>query len=301
MSASIRTRPISPSWLGVSCALLLGSLGSQAHAAVLTGISEECGSVSAFDGELQRRIGPEALELTRVTLTSGASGYDLLVQVGDARRELHDANCQVLLRAALVVVAALAEPTAKPENPTKPVPVAPASGALEKPSVRRRPRFALGAAAGLHLGTLPKPTLLVDLDAQLQWSHSGLAAGLRYLLPNATLDQAGHGVHVAGVGAYLAGVVTPWPRVQGRLGVVGYRLSGTGLGSVEHTQDTAWEGGPLLGVSFLPVLRPPFWLSIGAEGQLNLLRAHFEIAHYGTVFSVPSLSASAFARAGVVW
>jgi hypothetical protein len=103
------------------------------------------------------------------------------------------------------------------------------------------------------------------------------------------------------VGAYLAGSFEPWSRVQARLGFVGYRLAGTGLGSVERSADTAWEAGPLVGASFTPFQRAPFWTNVAADGQLNLLRARFEIRDYATVFRVPWVSGSFFVRAGVVF
>jgi hypothetical protein len=143
--------------------------------------------------------------------------------------------------------------------------------------------------------------LLLDIDAQLKWLRWGVATGFRYLLPVSVQDRRNIGARVGGIGAYAAGIFEPWPRLQGRLGFVAYRLSGTGLGSLQTGHDTAWEAGPTCGVSFIPYEYLPFSTSVGAEGQLNLLGAHFEILHYGPVFQVPTVSGSAFARAGVVW
>jgi hypothetical protein len=99
----------------------------------------------------------------------------------------------------------------------------------------------------------------------------------------------------------LNGTFEPWARVQGRLGFVGYRLSGVGLGSVKGTTDSAWELGPTVGASFTPFVLGPFWTNVAAEAQLNLLRAHFDISDYGTVFRVPWLSGSLFLRGGVTF
>lgn len=295
---------------GLRCDVLLGlSLGlalcaglRPAHAAAAADIPTECGSLSAFEAELRERLGPHpSLDATRVLLTPDVSGYRLVVEVGSERRELYDPNCRELMRAAVVIALALLEPrAAEPEAPRE-EPVVLSAPPRAAASERRVMRFALAGGAGAHFGTLPNPTLLLDLDAQLKWTRWGVAGGFRYLLPVSERDATKHGARVSGVGAYLAGTYEPWPRVQARLGVVGYRLSGTGLGSVERNSDTAWELSPTLGASFTPFQRAPFWTSVGAEGQLNLLRAHFDISSYRTVFSVPWLSGSLFFRGGVVF
>lgn len=261
-------------------------------------IPEACGSQSEFQSELGHRLGREiTTEATRVVLTPEEGGFRLVVEVGSERRELHDQSCQELLRAAVVIALALLDP--KPEE----LPIAAAE--LPRPQPRRTQsapaRFALGGGGGVHFGTVPQPTLLLDFDAQLKWAHWGVAGGVRYLAPTSVRDQTQRGVRVSGVGADLVAIFEPWPRVQYRLGLVVYRLSGIGLGSVQYNRDTAWEAGPLIAASFSPYERRPFWTSVGAEGELNVLRAHFDIQGYGRVFQVPWSSGSLFVRAGVVW
>jgi hypothetical protein len=282
--------------LGLSVGLALCALPRVAAAAAAAAIPTECGSLSAFEGELRERLGPNApLDTTRVLVTPDVSGYRLVVEVGNERRELYDPNCRELMRAAVVIALALLEPqAAEIELPSQApvVPSAPDRAPQQAPTVMR---FALAAGAGVHFGTVPNPTLLLDLDAQLKWTRWGVAGGFRYLLPSSERDQTNHGARVSGVGAHVAGSYEPWSRVQARLGVVGYRLSGTGLGSVERSTDTAWEFGPIVSVSFTPFRRRSFWTNVVAEGQLNLLRTHFQILDYGTdgtVFSVPWLSGS---------
>lgn len=285
---------------GLVLALCLCS--SSAFASLSAGIPAECGSASELETELRQRLGrDDALDSTHITVTPEGSGYLLVVLVGSERRELHDQSCQELLRAAVVISLALLDPKQHEEVAPEAAQTPLAEPPSAKPATPSTLRVALALGAGLHVGTTPRPTLLLDLDAQLRWSHFGIAAGLRYLAPTSETDSEGHGARVSGAGAYAAGTFEPWPRVQGRLGLVGYRLFGTGLGSVQPTHDAVWEVAPTLCVSFIPYQRPPFWTSIGAEGQLNLLRPHFDILHYDSVFRVPSLSASAFARAGVVW
>jgi hypothetical protein len=297
-----------PPGLAAGLIVLAGVSSRPLRAAVPAEFPQGCGSSASFEGELRRRLeSGVSLDTTRVTLTPEASGYRLVVEVGDERRELHDESCQELVRAAIVIALALLEPSA-------PTAAAPAPGALPDAAVSPSPkhsaaasassapaRVLLGGGPGLHVGTTPQPTLLLDLDAQLEWSRAGLAFGLRYLLPSSTRDRANHGVRVGGVGAYLEGTFEPWRRVQGQLGLVAYRLAGSGLGSVEQSRDTAWTMGPILGASVTPYAQGAFWTRIGAEGQINSIRPDFRILDYGPVFRVPKVSASVFVRVGLVW
>jgi len=299
-------------WLAVSLGVASGLATFPASAAISAQIPPECGSFSAFENELEQRLADGgAPEPTRITLTPEASGYLLVVEAGHQRRELHDASCQELLRAAVVITLALLEP--KREEPTPPAPelvrappVPPPlpAPAAPKTSSHSRPKLAFGPGVGLHLGTLPQATLMLEFDAQLKWSRFGVALGLRYLLPTSTTDERGRSVNIRAPGAYLAGLFEPWQRVQTRLGVATYRLSAVGSGSAAPRDGSAWEVAPTLGASFTPFERALFWTSVGLEGQLNLLRPSFdvvEILNYHEVFRVPLLSASAFARAGVAF
>ncbi|MET0790135.1 MAG: hypothetical protein ABW061_01315 [Polyangiaceae bacterium] len=288
--------------VGLGLALVLCGSARGAHAAARVAIPAECGSVSAFEAELRARLGPDtSLDSISVTLSPDVSGYRLVVEMGGEHRELYDPNCRELMRAAVVIALALLEPHASEAEVPREAPVLLLSPVRATEHAPPGVRFALAGGAGVHFGTLPNPTLLLDLDAQLQWARWGVAGGFRYLLPTSERDRADHGARVSGMGAYVAGTFEPWPRVQARVGAVGYRLSGTGLGSVERTTDFAWELAPTVGASFTPFQRAPFWTNVAAEGQLNLLRAHFEILRYDSVFRVPWLSGSLFVRGGVVF
>ena len=288
-------------------ALVLGLAALPAKAAISAQIPAECGSLSEFEQELAQRLGSVAAqEATRVTLTAELDGYHLLVEAGNQRRELHDANCQELLHAAVVTALALLEPkrdeparaAAEPARPAaEPAAPPPANAA----SARSRAKFALAAGGGIHAGTLPQATLLLELDAQVKWKRLGVAAGFRYLLPTETVDETGRGVRVGAAGGSLAGSFEPWHRLQLRLGIATYRLSGSGIGGFSPREGSAWEVSPTLAASFIPFARPPFWTAVGVEGQLNLLRPSFEILNYDEVFQVSHVSGSGFARAGVVF
>lgn len=277
-----------------------------ASAAISAQIPTECGSLAEFEQELEQRLGSVSTPAaTRVTLTAEVSGYRLVVEVGNQSRELHDESCQELLRAAVVIALALLEPKREAAPPPASEPAQPAQPASEsaQPATNGSPwpKLAFAAGGGIHLGTLPKATLMLELDAQLKWTRFGVAAGFRYLLPQSTVDASGHGARIGAGGAYLALLFEPWHRVQTRLGIVTYRLSGSGIGGAEQRDGSAWEVAPTLRASVVPFERPPFWTSVGLEGQLNLIRSSFEILSYNEVFRVPLWSGSALAHAGVVF
>jgi len=302
---------VSPSsWLAVAFGLLSGLVALPAGAAISAQIPTECGSLPEFEQELEQRLGNVSTpEATRVTLTPEAAGYQLVVEVGSQRRELHDASCQELLRAAVVITLALLEPeredvTVKAEPPARSTPPelsAPPPSPTAQASQRTPPKLALGAGAGAHIGTLPKATLMLEFDAQLKWARVGVALGFRYLLPTSSVDERGYGARIGAAGGHVAFVFEPWHRVQTRLGVATYYLSASGIGASLPLDGSAWEVSPTLGASFTPFERPPFWTRVGLEGQLNLIRPLFEIRNYHEVFQVPGASGSALAHLGVVF
>jgi hypothetical protein len=209
-----------------------------------------------------------------------------------------------LLRAAVVITLALLDPKAEQAAPVARAPErssAPPAPDAPNASGQSRAKLTLAAGAGLHVGTLPKATLMLEFDAQLKWTNLGVAAGFRYLLPTSSVDEKNRGARVGAAGAYLAGVFEPWQRVQTRLGIAAYRLSASGITSGEARDGSAWELSPTLGASFTPFEHPRFWTSLGLEGQLNLIRPSFEILSYNEVFRVPLWSGTALARAGVVF
>ena len=293
--------------LGAACCL--GVL--PASAAISARIPEECGAQSEFEFELEQRLANlSAAETTRVTLTPEPSGYLLVVEAANQRRELHDSNCRELLRAAIVIAIALLDPTSKeaapepepepePERPVPLVPPPPASNAPNRP--HSRPKIAVAAGGGVHVGTLPRATPMLELDSQLKWKRFGIAAGLRYLLPQSTVDESEPGARISAVGAYLAGLFEPWRRIQVRVGIASYRLSAQALRSTEIGDGSAWELGLAAGTTFTPFERPPFFTLLGLEGQLNLIQPTFKILPDYEVFQVPLVSGSGFARAGVVF
>jgi hypothetical protein len=239
-----------------------------------------------------------------VSIAPRASGHHLRVQIGAELRELNDESCSELFRAAVVVAVAMlmrdrTPPAAVPE-PEKTAPPA----AAATPSAR--PRFTLGAGAGANIGTLPKPTPVLELEGQALWRQWGLALGGRYLLPSEELVDDARGATLQAFGGHAAVIFRPARAWQARLGFAAQRLLGKGQGGQRPQSDEIWVAGPTLGLGFVPYESGPLWLGLGAEGQLNALRGEFKILNYNrvddlSVHSVPWLSGAAFVRLGLVW
>jgi hypothetical protein len=292
------------------CALALTALPLSAPAALAAPVEgripPECGSRSALDDELRVRLGNDArVSDVHVVITPQGNGYHLRVAVGAEQRELQDPSCTELLRAAVVVAVSLLLQGAAPAPPPAPPPaVAPPPAAP-----RSSPLLGAGVGAGFSAGTLPKPVLTLEAEAQVLWRYLGLGVGVRYLLPAERRDDNRQGADLSALGATLTGIFRPAPAWEARLGLTVQRLSGTGVGSKSGSTDTVWAAGPALGLGWWPARYGAFRAGLGAEGQLNLARGRFEILNYSgelngqrhVVYQVPWLAASAFVRWGLVW
>lgn len=294
------------------CALALAALSlvpARARAESALDIPPECGSRAAFDSELRQRLGDGApLGAVQVSITRVAAAYHLRVRVGGEVRELADPSCSELFRASVVVAVAMLMPN--PEPAEAPLETAPPTQPHSSPS-GRRPRFTLAAGAGASIGTLPPPVLALELESKVLWRHWGLGVGLRYLTPGEERDAQGRGVRLQALGGGLTGIFRPSPTWEARLGFAAQRLFGEGLGAGPAFQSyggSAWAAGPTIGLGFVPFESGPFWIGLGAEGQLNLLRGRFEILNYSEIidnsteiYAVPWLAGSAFVRLGWAW
>ena len=266
-------------------------------------IPVECGSRSAFDTELKKRLGDDVpLESVHLSITQQPNRFHLRVQLGSELRELDDASCSELFRASVVVAVAMLMHEKERHAPPPPGPQ-PTPGS-------EYPFFSLGAGVGLSAGTLPKPVLALELESKLLWKSWGVAAGLRYYAPAQHLDQSNKGVNLQALGTAVSGVFRPSRFWEARLGFAAQRLSGQGTGRINQPLgDSAWAAGPTLGLSFVPLHQGPFWAGLAAEGQLNLARGRFEILHYSqdvtnassNIYTVPGLAGTAFVRLGLVW
>jgi hypothetical protein len=266
-------------------------------------IPSQCGTRDTFDAQLRERLGPSArVEDVQVTIAPRGERFHLRVQIGADVRELEDEDCVELLRAAVVVALAVlmrTEPAAAPPPPAVPPPAGPTY-----------PRLTVAAAGGFTLGSLPKPVLALGLESKLMWQHFGVALDLRYLAPAEKRDENDKGVRLYGLGAGAAFFVRPAPRWDARLGFAAQRLTGVGTGRITVPQDdVSWTAGPTLGLGFTVFEARPFWLGLGAEGQLHVLRARFQIRNYSReisdqskdIFVSPWLAASGFVRLGLLF
>lgn len=250
-----------------------------------------CGSGAEFERELGERLGSEVeIPSTHVVIERAGSGYRLHMQIGAETRELYDPDCKELLRAAVVIAVAHSTKSVEPETAAQPV------GAAQDASSPWQVRAALGG--GVNVGLTPELVLTMDLEAEASWSRAGIIGTFRYVTEGGSEDPAGVGVSITGLGAGLAFGYRLSPIWQARLGAAAYRLAGTGLGSTSTSGDTAWGGGPTFGVLATPLFRSRVWVGVGAEAQLNVIRARFEILNYEEVFRVPLFSGTIFFRVG---
>lgn len=290
--------------LGYCLASCAGALTTQAFAQEPE-IPPECGSRAAFDAELSRRLGSAAPPAgVHVSIGPGPKGHRLRVQVGADVRELDDPSCAELFRASVVVALAML-------LHDEPARAAPTPAAAPHPApARSYPLWSLGAGAGLAIGTLPAPTAAFELEGKLLWRWWGVGTGLRYFLPTEHLDAEGRGVRAQAFGASAHGIFRPSRYWQAHVGFAAQRLSGVGTGSIAKTQhDTTWSAGPTLGLSVVPLQSGPWWAGLGAEGQLNAVRGHFQILHYSRevseqphdIYRAFGLAFSTFVRLGAVW
>jgi hypothetical protein len=304
----VRAQRRAPGLAGLlAAAAFFASVPSWAAASLR--VPAECGSEAEFERETRARLDREVPALpTVVAIERTGDGYLLRMRVGDELRELRDHDCRELFRAAVVVAVATAmsqsRPAAEPERgaaPRAPVKKEPEreapAGRGDRAASRLTASLAIGG--GAHSGHSPKLVPLVELEAKVSASDFGGALGVRYLAPGSTLDDAGRGVEVEGVGVQLAGLYAPFPLFEARLGVGAFRLSGTGLGSPGDRSDTAWSGGPIAGVSLVPLRRGRVWVAAALEGEWHLVRPAFQILNYGEVFRVSRFGGSALARLGV--
>ena len=277
----------------------------EVRAQTASDIPPECGTRAAFDAELRERLGADApVDSVHVSIVPRAQGHHLQVTIGAERRELDDDSCSELFRAAVVVaVAMLMHDRTPPQAPPQAPPPL-----RESPPARRaeRPRFVLGAGAGVNVGTLPRATPSFELEAQALWRRWGAALGARYLMRTEELVDDARGATVQAVGGHATLIFRPSRAWQARLGFAAQLLLGDGRGSAKPQSAQIWAAGPTLGLGFVPYESGPLWLGVGAEGQLNAVRGEFKILNYNRVVdrpvhSVPWLAGSGFVRFGLVW
>jgi hypothetical protein len=241
-----------------------------------------------------------------VQIEPGLKSYRLSMQVGSESRELRDADCRELFRAAVVVAVAIVSSDAR----TRPrgAEAAPKESAIDRAtsdsddvegrvSASPRTEFGMSLGSGLKLGLLPAPALALELEAKTGWGAVGIAAGARYLTPSSAEDGPRR-VTVSALGAHVVGLLRPSRSWEARAGVAAYRLSGSGTGTLESGSDSAWTLAPVAGILLIPFQSSGAWAGVAGEGQLNLLRSRFEILNHGEIFSVPLVSGAAFLRFG---
>jgi hypothetical protein len=267
-----------------------------------------CGSSEEFEREVDRRLGREArLPPTSVEIVAEGTGYHLRMSVGAERRELRDADCSELFRAAVVVAVAvtLSESAARPSPRARGEATATADVPESSSNADRRRTgpsdLELSAAlgAGLMVGLLPKLAPAFELQGSALFAQRfGFALAARYIARTAQeADADGRAVSANAVGGLLSGLYRPNGYWETALGGSVYRLSGTGSGPGNRS-DTAWAAGPHAGLRFLPLQGSRIWLGLGGELQWNALRPRFEFLNHGQIFVASRFDFSLFLQVG---
>ncbi len=282
-----------------------------------------CGSAEEFRVEVDHRLGPGfrlPLRLLRIA-PEGTGGFRLDLQVGEESRQLRDADCRELFRAAVVVavtttlsttsdapVPSTADASIRSASataaPPQPVPSVPAgSPSNEGPqgvpaNTQAIPSVAVTLGAGIQAGLQPEPAVSLELEGRALWRRFGVAIAGRDLLSNSMRRGDGRGVALHGLGAHLTGLYRLSPRWEMRLGAAGYRLSGSGLGTAADRTAGAWALGPSAGVAVALLPAGPVLMMVGGDAHWNVIRPSFEILNYGEVFSSSLVDFSIFFRVG---
>lgn len=269
-----------------------------------------CGAEEQFEREVRARLSPGTpLPNIGLVIEPEGSAYLLRMRVGDEYRELRDADCRELFRAAVVVAvsSALSDGSATERKPA--AASAPAAQPGSAPAVAARPSeepsaplrrvaASISLGGGVHAGQSPELVPSLDLEAKLSVRAFGVGLGLRYLAPASARNADGRGVEVSGVGAALYALYAPTDSLETRLGFGAFRLTGAGFGSPDERSDVAWSAGPSLGIQFFPLRRQRFSASLGLEGEWHVVRARFQILNYGEVFRVAPFGVNGLARIG---
>ena len=282
-------------------------------------VPAECGTEAEFRerlGALASVDATNAMPSALVIAPDVAGGFRLTLGLGGETRELVHTDCRVLFRSALVIAATAANPElqlddtgseplpaplAAPTPTTAPAPP-PAPATPPPPEPKTEPhagvplRGSLAAGAGVAVGVVPKAAPAFELRAA---AHLGIwAASLsgHYFLP-ARATSEGRTVDIQGVGARLAGRVTPHHLVALSLGLEADWLEGHGgAGISSPTNDSAWTVAPLAEVALVPWQNDNFSFEIAGLGRIAVLRPVFEVTGYGTVYEVPRLGFVGSAR-----
>jgi hypothetical protein len=282
-----------------------------------------CPDRAAFLGELEQSLGravpsPSETEVrTRVELSTTPDGdyrLTLRTQAPDeaGTRELFESSCDVLVQAAVLLVALAIDPigvvyenerreTRLPANPTAPTTAAkqnaPGSAEVSRPA-RPMLRGHFDAAALVGAGQTPRIAPGLEVAAGLGIRQASVEVLGRYWFATSARfrDRPDSGVDVS---AWTVGVRPCYrPQLVGRrveVPVCGLVEAGALVGvgvarAEERTGHVTWAAiGASLGLTYLP--RPWIGLFVAAEGALALLRPTFEIGGLGTAFRPAPITA----------
>lgn len=267
-----------------------------------------CGSSAEFEREVERRLGREArLPPTSVEIVAEGAQYHLDMSVGAERRELRDADCVELFRAAVVVAVAVTlsesaarpNPAARDEATATSGPPEPSGNADSSQTGPSDLELSAALGAGLTVGLLPKLAPAFELQGRALFAERfGFALAGRYIArTEQEADAEGRAVSAHAIGGLLSGLYQPSDYWEAGLGGSVYRLAGTGSGAGNRS-DTAWAAGPHAGLRFIPLPRSRIWIGLGGGLHWNALRPRFEFLNHGQIFISSRFNFSLFLQVG---
>lgn len=336
LPASFMARRIPPRQLTAPLVALLSA--TAVHASPRIDIPGDCGSAEEYQAGLRTRLGaeaPELLEALSVKISPNDKGYSLDVNLGNSTRHIEDQDCRALFRAATVVAVALWESpkrTPSPDRDSEPSllesPASPspdASGVVEggapashsgilppplpvkviganSPPPQRVPaarwKALLQARAGVVAGLVPEEGIQFGLEPKIRVGAFDFGVGASYVLPRLQLDPDQYGVRVQAIGFSAAAGWYPHPLVGLHGGLAGYLLIGQGKGAKRTQTDYASAFGPQIGIQVRALRYGHWWLLLGADAQLELVRPRFEIRAYREVFRPSGVNGSFYLGLG---
>ncbi len=259
-----------------------------------------CGSVQEFRAELRELLGEEATQQLhlRARLTRLSDGrYRLQLDTETWSRTLEDRDCQALVQAGVVVVAATVQRGERARGSSSSAEASPPQQeAAPSGGAEREAEGFVFAAGGATWGSAPATSGLASWGGGVRWGTWGASAAVRWIPPTSHNTRDELGLRLSGWGARLAGSWDPTEIFHLVLGVSVTRFEARGLGVVRPATDDVYLPAAEAEVWLRP-FRWRHWALDGViRGRWGLTRPRFEIEPETVVYVVPRGGASVLFR-----
>lgn len=308
--------------------LLLSSTPARAELSVH--LPQDCGPSAEFEHSLEQWVtaadGSE-LELQVSVVVSSDGAYLLTLLAPHWSRSVEDPQCEVVLEAALVIVAAwLEEKASAPDAPASPPsadsdeqplasspPPTPKERAKDRlPETERRreeapqsPRASskgakiaafLSAAGSAEWGMAPgvRPSAL--LGGGLEWRKLGLQAEARWLPPANAQRAGGRELRLGAAGARLGASWAPLAPLRLVLGISVMRYTASSRLVREPGADQVWLTSAELELQARPWQSGHFGFEIAAKARLGFTQPRFEVAPARLLYEMPRVGGGGIFR-----